>query len=154
MRRCCAARRVTRAVEWERVHVESFARGGLELTWAVAALAAVAAVAWLAAHLSASSARQALLRLTGDDQELSFASPIVRTPIRVVWAVVFLLVAATLIFPALELAGAELQVGLGLDALIAWLLNSGLRVILVLLLAYSITSIVRSVLHRIEQRIA
>jgi small conductance mechanosensitive channel len=125
----------------------------IDLTAALIAVAVVVAVAWVAAHFSARGIRLALFRLTDEDEERSFASPIVRTPIRIVWIVVFLLLTATLIFPALELAGAELRFGLGLETLTAWLLRSGLRVTLILMLAYSINRVVWSLVHRIELRI-
>jgi len=127
----------------------------IEPATAIIAIAAVVAVAWLAAHFAARSARFALLSLTGDEGEpATFTSPIVRTPIRVVWTVVFLLVLATLVFPALELAGAEVQVGLRLETLTLWLLRSGLRVALILLLAYALTRVVWTVVRRVEEQMS
>jgi small conductance mechanosensitive channel len=129
--------------------------GNVDLTAALIAIGVVAGLAWLAAHFAARSARLALSRLTEDERDdVTFTAPIVRTPVRVIWIVVFLLVAATLIGPALEVAGAELTVGLGLETLTAWLMQSGLRILLIVLLAYALTRIVWTAAHRVEVQIS
>ena len=63
------------------------------LTEAAIAVAAVLVLAWLLAHLAARSTRVILRHIVGDTDQVSFKAPIVRTPIRIVWVVVFLLVA-------------------------------------------------------------
>lgn len=91
-----------------------------------------------------------LLALAGDGATASFKSPIVRRPIRIIWGVVFLLVVATLAVPALELGGAQVGRGLHLKTLVDWLLESGLHVALIVLLAYAVTRIVGAVVARLE----
>jgi small conductance mechanosensitive channel len=120
---------------------------------ALVAVAAVLVVAWLAASFVARSARAVLMRLTGEEGEVSFKSPIVRTPIRIIWTVIFLLVVGTLLVPALELAGAEMRVGLRLQALSGGLLRSGLRVTIIVLLAYAVTRAAWTVVHRFEEQV-
>ena len=75
-------------------------------------------------------------------------APIIRRPIRIIKTVVFLLVAATLMVPALEMAGAQIERGLRLDGLVQWLLTSGLHVALVAVLAYGLIRIVGLVVTR------
>lgn len=123
----------------------------VEVTAVAAALVAVLLVAWLFAHLAARVMRLIFVQLAGEGEEVSFKAPIVRRPIRIVWLVVLVLVAATLATPALELAGAEIQGGLPLETLTAWFFGSGVQVILIAALAYAITRIVSAVVRRFEE---
>jgi len=68
--------------------------------------------------------------------------------------VVFVVVTATLVTPALELAGADIGAGIHLDTLTSWFLRSGLQVMLILMLAFAIIRVVSTVVHRFEDRIA
>jgi small conductance mechanosensitive channel len=84
----------------------------------------------------------------------AFEAPIVRRPIRIIRTVVFLLVSATLMVPALEFAGATIEPGLHLGGLVDWLLTSGLHVALVVLLAYGLIRIVGLVVTRLETELS
>jgi len=124
------------------------------LTEAAIAVAAVLVLAWLLAHLAARSTRVILRHIVGDTDQVSFKAPIVRTPIRIVWVVVFLLVAITLATPALELAGIRLESGLRVETLAGWLLRSGVRVALIALLAYAVVRFAGMVSGRLESQLA
>jgi len=125
----------------------------VEITWVLAAMGAVLLVAWLFAHLAARVLRAIFLQLAGEAEVVSFKAPIVRTPIRIAWVVIFVVVAATLTTPALELAGADVRAGLRLETLTSWFLRSGLQVMLILMLAFAITRIVGTVVHRFEDEV-
>ena len=129
---------------------------GNEFQWttAVAALGVVFLAAWMASQIAARGARAALLALSGEKTPLTFGAPIVRRPIRIIQTVVFLLVSATLMVPALEMAGAQIERGLRLDGLVDWLLTSGLHVALVAVLAYSLIRIVGTVVTRLEAQLS
>jgi len=126
----------------------------VEITWLVAALAAVVLLGWLFAHLAARLLRTVFVQIASEGEDVSFKAPIVRTPIRIVWLVVFVVVTATLVTPALELAGADIGAGIHLDTLTSWFLRSGLQVMLILMLAFAIIRVVSTVVHRFEDRIA
>ena len=78
----------------------------------------------------------------------------VRGTARVVRRMVFLLVALVLAFPALDLAGVTLDVGLHGDDLVRWISNAGLRIGLIAIFAYAATRLATSVVNRIEAEIA
>ncbi len=134
--------------------IENWLGGNLDLPTAGIALAVVFGVAWLLSFFAARAARLAFLRITGDDHEVAFSAQIVRTPIRVVWIVVFLLVFGTLVVPALEFAGADIERGVSLATLTDWLLQSGLRVAFIVLLAYAAIRVSASIVHRLETEVA
>jgi small conductance mechanosensitive channel len=125
---------------------------GADVQWTGAALAAavVLVIATIVASLAARLARLALLHAIRDRVDVPFTAPIVRAPIRVIRAIVFILIAFTLIVPALELAGAEIEAGVHLNTLAAWLLRSGLRVLVIALLAFGVTRGLSLFISRME----
>lgn len=125
----------------------------VEITGVLAAIAAVIVVAWVVAQLAARLLRAVFLQLAGEGADVSFKAPVVRTPIRIARLVVFVAVAATLVTPALELAGVDVRAGLHLETLTAWFLRSGLRVMLILMLAFALTRLVGSVINQLEERV-
>ncbi len=129
---------------------------GSEFQWitAAAALGVVFLAAWVAAQIAARGARAALLALSGEKDPMAFGAPIVRRPIRIIETVVFLLVSATLMVPALEMAGAQIGRGLRLEGLVDWLLTSGLHVALIGVLAYGLIRIVGMVVTRLEAELS
>ncbi len=126
-----------------------------EPSWLTGALAVVAAVAlaWIAASLTARAVRTVFLRLAGQT-DVRFSAPVVRTPVRIIRAIVFLLLVLTFVGPALELAGAEIRYGLHAQAVAAWLLRSGVRVLLIILLAYAATRVMSVFVSRLEADLA
>jgi small-conductance mechanosensitive channel len=126
-----------------------------DAAWMAALVAVVAtgALAWLVATLAARVARTVFGRLTGRPDR-RFTSPIVRTPVRIIRAVVFLLIFFTFLAPALELAGAQIRYGLHVQAVAGWLLRSGLRVLLIVLLAYWATRVTAMFVERLEAELS
>jgi small conductance mechanosensitive channel len=128
--------------------------GETDVALALLAVGVVVGLAWLVAHFVARASRGVLVQLAAEAEEIAFKSPIVRTPIRIMWATVFLLIVITLIGPALQLAGAEVGVGLQLETLTAWLLRSGLRVALIGLLGYVVVRFAWMVVRRFEHELS
>jgi moderate conductance mechanosensitive channel len=109
-------------------------------------------VAWLAARAARrlmAAGLRAMLRDT-----VATSSPIVRGPLRLVGAAVFLLIAALLLFPAFELAGLRPRAGVHLRAVATWTFGAGLRVVLIALLAYALVRITGVAVKRFEHEMS
>ena len=121
--------------------------------WQSIALAVVISVliSWLAARL----ARQAVARLVGAilADALAPSSPLVRGPLRLVWAAVFVLVLAIVAVPIFELLGLRPRAGLGLRTLATWAFTSGLKVILIVALAFVLVRFVTLLVKRFEHEV-
>jgi moderate conductance mechanosensitive channel len=128
--------------------------GKVDIPTAGMALGVAAAVAWLAAYVAARSVRAIFLAVHGEAHDVAFSAKVVRTPIRVVWLLVFLLVVATLAVPALQFAGADIQGGVGLTTVTDWALRSGLRIGVIMLLAYAAIRITSALVHTLELQVA
>ncbi|MBI4265810.1 MAG: mechanosensitive ion channel family protein [Acidobacteria bacterium] len=120
----------------------------------VTALAVAVGVAYVLSEVAARLARAALLGIGGRDADVGFHTPIVRRPIRITRAAVFIAALAALVPPASELAGASLPVGLDATVLAGWLFGSGLRVTLIALVTYLLVRVVASVARRLEDEIS
>ncbi len=134
--------------------LEGWLGGNVDVTRAAVAIAVVIGIAWAAAHFAARAVRAIVQKLSGDGEGVEFSARIVRRPIRVVFVVVFLLVAATLGVPALEFAGADIQGGVSVTTLTAWALRSGLRIVLIVALAYAAIRVSSSVVRTLEVQVA
>jgi small conductance mechanosensitive channel len=121
--------------------------------WQALALAVVPAllVAWLAARLTRKLAAAALGRMLGDT--LTASSALVKGPLRFIGGVTFLLVFATLVFPILEATGLHPRLGLRLRTLASWTFESGLRILLIALLAYAVIRMTALVVRRFEHEL-
>jgi len=115
------------------------------------ALASVAVVAYLAAVVVGRFARGALLAVIRADGPLGRNAPAVHHPIRIIRFAVFAAVVAALTLPALKAAGVQTNVGLSPRALTAWLLDSGLRIVVVGILTYALLRIITVTARRVEQ---
>jgi small conductance mechanosensitive channel len=109
-------------------------------------------MAWLASRLTRRAVRAVLVSSLGDT--LATSSPLVRGPIRLIGIVVFLLVTALLMFPALRLAGLEPPAGVPRQEIAAWAFGSGFRVALIALLAYALTRATTLLVKRFEYELA
>jgi moderate conductance mechanosensitive channel len=118
--------------------------------WQVAALVALttALVAWLAARGAKSVATAVMRKLLRD--AIATSSPLVRAPLRLIGLAAFFIVFPLLIFPAFEMAGLHPRAGLHLRTLSVWAFDSGLRVLLVLAVAFAIVRAVAVVVKRFE----
>jgi small conductance mechanosensitive channel len=120
----------------------------------IGALAGAVIVALLVAEVAARLARAALLGIAGREPGIFFGSRIVRRPIRITRAVMFVAALGALVPPAFELAGVPLAAGLELTVLADWLLGPGLRVLLIGVMAYVLMRIVASAARRLEDEMS
>jgi small conductance mechanosensitive channel len=84
---------------------------------------------------------------------VSFSGPIVRRPIRIVRAAVFLGIFAALSLPALDLAGVATPPVLSSTAVGVWLLERGLRIALIAILTYVLIRLIAAAAGRLEEEI-
>jgi small-conductance mechanosensitive channel len=128
---------------WERLF-----DGPVNVRAVALALLPTLAIAWgfarLARRLAAAGLR-ALLRDT-----LTPSSPLVRGPLRLFGMAAFVLAVAILVFPAFELAGLRPRTGMHLRELAVWTFGSGLRVLLIALLAYALIRTTALLVKRFE----
>jgi moderate conductance mechanosensitive channel len=118
---------------------------------AVAALALAALIAMSIALLVGKLTRRLLRAIEGDRFH---TQAIANATVRAVQRVTFVLSMLVLAFPALDLAGVELTVGLHSEDVTHWLTRSGARLLLLLLLAFAATRFAGSVIRRAELEIA
>ena len=115
------------------------------------ALLPTLAIAWLAAHLARKLAAASLRGIVRDT--IVPSSPLVRGPLRFVGAAAFLLTVGVLLFPAFELFGLRPRTGLHLRTIAAWTFASGLRVVLIILLAYALVRATTLLVKRFEHEL-
>ena len=129
---------------------------GLGENWATLgiALLAVGALACLVAEVSARLVSTVLANIARDDAGARLQGPIVRRPIRVTRVAIFLAALFAFLPPALRLAGLPVSVGLELTVLTGWLLGSGLRIVVIALIAYLLIRIIASATERLEARLS
>jgi moderate conductance mechanosensitive channel len=92
--------------------------------------------------------------LAGIHGDRFHAEPFVKATLKVVRRMVFALVALVLTFPALDLAGIQVTVGLHGEDLVRWASNAGLRIAVIAMFAYAASRMATSVLNRAEAEIA
>jgi small conductance mechanosensitive channel len=120
----------------------------LEVTLALAAAATLAAVAALIATIAA----RRLLTTVG--REAHVAEPLARGTVRVVRLMTFIVSFAIFAFPALDMAGVDLRVGLHSEELGRWAAETGVRIAALLVLAFVVVRILSSVIVRAEREMA
>ncbi len=116
-----------------------------------AAVTVALTVAYLVAEAATRFMKRVIVGVSEDDGILARSS--LRQTLRFVRAVVFLLSAALLIFPALRAVGVQAQVGLSPEALGAWAVASGLRIGLILLMAWLVTHVMGLIAARLEAKL-
>ncbi len=114
---------------------------------AVAALAVAALVALAVALFVGSLTRRLLLSIEG---ERFHTQPIANTTVRAVRRVTFVLSLLVSIFPALDLAGVDLAVGLHPEDVTGWLTQNGSRILLLILSAFAANRFAGSVIRSAE----
>ncbi len=107
-----------------------------------------ALVAWLAARFASHAALRGIRQALGDS--LAPTSPLVRAPLRLISLATFALVFAVLLFPAFEMAGLHPRAGFHLGELSHWAFGSGLKVVLVAMLAFALIRTVTIAVKRFE----
>jgi moderate conductance mechanosensitive channel len=118
----------------------------------VAALLPTILIAWLGARFARRIAAAAIRRMLPD--VVTTASPAVRRPLRLVWIAVFILLLSLLLFPAFQLAGLRPRTGVHLGTLSAWAFTSGLKVILIIVIAYALIRTIGLLVTRFEHELS
>jgi small conductance mechanosensitive channel len=120
------------------------------MNWQLVALVmlGVALVAYAGARLARLTATRAMRSFLQDT--LTTASPLVRAPLRLIGAGTFLLLFFVLIFPAFEAVGLRPRTGLPLRTLSTWAFESGLKVLLVIIVAVAVVRVVAVGVKRFE----
>ena len=116
-----------------------------------AALVLTLVLAWIGARLAKRFATAAIRGLLHDT--VLESSPLVRGPLRLIGIAAFVLLAGVMLFPAFELVGLRPRTGVQLATLAAWTFASGLRVILIVLLAYALVRVIRLLVSRFEHEL-
>jgi len=112
------------------------------------AAAATLLAAWIASRLARRLAAAALRGVLSDT--VATASPHVRAPLRIISVTTFTLTLAVLLFPALEMAGLKPRTGVHLRDVSDWTFNHGLKIVLIVLLAYALVRITSLLVRRFE----
>ena len=119
----------------------------LEVTLALAMTLLVAgAVALLAGRVI----RRLLQSIEGDRFQVR---PIADATVRIVRRITFGLVALMVVFPALDFAGMDIRVGLNDEEVAEWAVRTGVRVAMLLLLAFATNRFAASVIRRAESEV-
>ena len=108
-------------------------------------------LAWVAARLARRTVSRILEAILSDG--VTTASPLVRAPLRLVWLAVFFLVFVVVAVPIFELAGLRPRAGLGLRTLATWAFTSGLRVVLIVVIAFVLVRFVTLLVKRFEHQV-
>ena len=93
-------------------------------------------VALVVAQLAARVVRLGFRAASGETEGTGFRDTITRRPIRITRTIVFVSALAVVTRPILQMLGVELGYGLSLERASAWLVEEGLRILLICALAY------------------
>ncbi|MGQ0732875.1 MAG: mechanosensitive ion channel family protein [Acidobacteriota bacterium] len=121
----------------------------LEITLALALVATLAAAAALAVGRAARDLLMSQMPATS-----SVGVPLGRATVRLVRLVTFLIAFLVLLFPALDLAGVEPPTGLQAQGAVQWAAGNGLRIVIIVLLAFAVSRMMSAILARAEQDLA
>jgi small-conductance mechanosensitive channel len=118
-------------------------------------------VAYAVASLAGRLARRALAGLATADGETGAAGTIAdairardwERPVRVTRAVVFAAMLLVLLLPLIDIASGRVAAQVSRDALLAWVMSSGLRILLVALLAYLLVRAITASTARLEAQV-
>jgi small conductance mechanosensitive channel len=112
---------------------------------------ALALAATLAGALALTVGRLARRLLRGVGRDGALAEPFTQGTVRVVRGVTFVVAFAVFAFPALDLAGVQLGVGMHSDQLGRWAAETGVRIAALLLLAFAVVRLISAVIVRAER---
>lgn len=110
------------------------------------------ALAYALAVIAGRVSRLALTGILGGPE--ADAARLLRKPVRVVRLSTFVVVLALLCVPAMELAGYRVRFGPHREAVLAWLFEEGLRVVIVATVAWLLTRVIAAMLARFEAEVA
>jgi small conductance mechanosensitive channel len=115
------------------------------------ALAAALVLAFVAAEVIARLARLGLARLSADpDPEVARAS--LQRLVRAVRRLSLFAVTVVLAVPAIELAGGRTAIDLHPEKVLTWLLGSGVRIVVVITLAWLVMRVADIIVNRLERQ--
>lgn len=117
-------------------------------------LAAVAFAAVLAAAIALIAGGAVRRLLDSLEGAAGLSVPVRKAPVRFVRVIAFILSMTALVFPALAFVGVDLPVDLDPDRLGVWATQTGLRIGVILLLAFLASRVVVAIIARAEQEIA
>jgi small conductance mechanosensitive channel len=109
-------------------------------------------VAFLTAYVAGRLVERGLRKALGD--HLSVSSPMVRGPLRLVSLAVFLICASLLLFPAFELVGVRPRTGVPLRRITEWGFEHGLKVFMIVLIAYALIRTTALLVRRFEFQVS
>ncbi len=112
---------------------------------------AVAIAAAAAALIALTVSRLANRGLTLVGREHAIGDPGARRTLRIVRLVTFLIVFAFFLFPALELMGIDLHLGVQSEDVGQWALTTGIRIVALLLLTFAVVRVLTAVIVRAER---
>ena len=126
---------------------------GGPVEWELVAFAIMATLvlAWVGGRIARRMAETAIRALVRDT--LAPSSSLVRKPLRLVQMAVFLLLFGVLLFPAFEVVGLRPRTGVHLSTLAAWTFESGLRVGLIVAMAYVLVRVTKLLVSRFEHEL-
>ncbi len=107
-------------------------------------------IAYLVSDFAARGVQSMLRAIIADPYETMF----VDRPRRIIRLVIFLVVSAALMLPALRLAGVPTDIGLEPRIVLTWLFDGGLRIALIAVAAYMIVRIGSAATQRFEREIS
>jgi moderate conductance mechanosensitive channel len=126
--------------------------GPIDVGALLLALVPTVVAGYLAARLARRLAAAGLRALVRDT--LSHTSPLVLGPLRLVASAAFIFVVAIVLFPAFEVVGLRPRSGIHLRQLAAWSFSSGLRVVLIVILAYALLRATTLLVTRFEHEMS
>jgi moderate conductance mechanosensitive channel len=115
------------------------------------ALALAVGVSYLVADLAARIVQSILRAIIADPQ---FEAMFVERPRRIIRLTIFLVIVAALSFPALRVAGYRTSFGSNPEAVMRWLLNAGLRIVIITIGAYLVIRIGSAAARRFEREMS
>lgn len=117
----------------------------------VLALGLAFLMAYVVAAIAARFARLSLLFLFDGHRDGPVAELVTGRPTRIVGAVVFVLVSAVLIRPALSFVGLRPTIGVEGRVLMTWIFGSGLRIVLLIVVTYLLVKAIGALTGRFEE---
>ncbi len=125
---------------------------GNQIDWQDSAIALGFSIvlAFIVAQVVARVARFVLLKLTFQNDPSTFTSPIVKRQIRIARTVAFVITMAIVSPLALNTVGINVSYGFQLETIILWFFESGLRITLIVVLAYFVIKIFSMLVVRFE----
>jgi moderate conductance mechanosensitive channel len=131
---------------WDRLF-----EGPVNIEAALMALGPTLVLAWLVSQLVKRLAAAGLRALLQDT--LAMSSPLIRGPLRLVGLAAFILTVAVVLFPAFQVVGLRPRTGLELHRVAEWTFASGLRIFLILLLAYAVVRTIALLVTRFQHEV-